>query len=177
MRARWTSLLILVGYLASAKLADADSTAPAIYTFNDPLQGIHWSFEFPSLVTTTDTINITTSTDRLSASIDPSSPDSSLGCTIEEAGIGSPTTTNPIVVTLFSGCTNGSGAFGRGFDTPIDRFGTFTVLTEQGPEITLTVSPATLAVPEPCMLFLLGAGWIGVVGVTRRKECVEDAKR
>ena len=170
MRARWIGLFILVAYFASAEVANADSTTPAIYTFNDPLQGIHWSFEFPSLVTTADTINITTSTELLSASIDPSGPDGALGCSIDGAGIGSPTTTNPIVVTLFSSCANGGGAFGRGFVTPIDSFGTFTVQTEQGPEITLTIIPATQAVPEPWSLFFLGTGWIGVLGVTQRKR-------
>jgi hypothetical protein len=144
------SALIAFAVVPSAK-------ADAIYSYNDTLFGASWSFEVPTVITTTTTI-----TSFLNTNIVAGGVMAGAGCTaIDSAQIVNPSSSLANVITH---CTPVDSQFTAGFSGPITSFNTFTDTFDL---ITLTITPSPSGVPEPSSLLLL-AGGLTVLGVRRK---------
>lgn len=144
----FVAALLVLGLAPSAK-------ADAIYTFNNTtFDGFSWSFEVPSILTTTTTI-----TSFLSTNVDPAGKLAFEGCTnIDSVTITDPQSTG-LITTHFSGSGSCSNSIDLGDITTFGTFGTETIF--------LTIAPTSA--PEPSSLLLLAGGLISFVGLRRKK--------
>jgi hypothetical protein len=153
--------LLVPMLLVSALLAFAgvpSANADVIYSYNDPFFGDSWSFEVPTVITTTTTI-----TSFLNTNIVAGGSLAGAGCTaIDSVQIFDPSNSTAIVTT---NCSPGINSFSLGFGGPITSFNTFT--DSFVGVATLTISPSPSGVPEPTSLLLL-AGGLTVLGLRRK---------
>jgi hypothetical protein len=153
--------LLVPMLLVSALLAFAGAPsagADVIYSYNDPFFGDSWSFEVPTIITTTTTI-----TSFLNTNIVAGGVVAGAGCTaIDFVQIIDPNTSSANVTTH---CSPVDSSFSLGFSGPITSFNTFT--DSFVGVATLTISPSPSGVPEPSSLLLL-AGGLTVWGLRRK---------
>jgi PEP-CTERM motif len=149
--------------LVSALIAFAvvpSARADVIYSYNDTFFGASWSFEVPTVITTTTTITSFLKTNIVAGGIIAGS-----GCTaIDSAQIANPSSS---LAGLATTCSPGPNTFPASFSGPITSFSTF---TDAVTGATLTISSSPSGVPEPSSLLLLAGG--GAVLGLRRKRFV-----
>ena len=147
---RRTGLLVtilLVSALISFAVAPS-AKADALYSYNDTFFGASWSFEVPTVITTTTTITSFLTTNIVAGGVLDGS-----GCTaIDSVQIVSPSSSPANVITH---CTPVDSQFLAGFSGPITSFSTF---TDAVTGATLTISSSPSGVPEPSSLLLLAGG-------------------
>jgi len=147
-------ICLLAACLFLPTMARADEF---LYSYTSSSDGFSWSFEVPSLITSSVTI-----TSFLSSSVNPTGGFGSFGCdTITSVQLLQPEIAGDnALVTSSSACAGEIAQF-----TPaIDTIGSFTPTGIVG---TLTIKEVSTT-PEPSSLLLLAPGFLGVLGARRK---------